>query len=103
MSVPKLQSVRGTRDMLPAEARLYRHVVDIAQTIGERYGFAEIATPIFEFTEVFKRTLGETSDVVNKEMYSFEDRGGEGITLRPNLPPGLRARLFPAGCSRSCR
>ena len=78
-----LQPVRGTHDLLPGEMRRHRRVVETARDVAERYGYLEISTPIFEFTEVFRRPLGETSDVVSKEMYSFADRGGEEITLRP--------------------
>ena len=78
-----LQPVRGTQDLLPEMARRHRHIMETARGIAERYGFAEIATPIFEFTEVFARPIGETSDIVAKEMYSFTDRGGDEITLRP--------------------
>lgn len=84
-----LQPVRGTHDILADEARLRRYIFDKAMKIAECYGFGEIATPIFEFTDVFSRTLGETSDVVNKEMYTFEDRGGESITLRPEFTAGI--------------
>lgn len=88
-----LQPVRGTHDLLPDEARRHRHVEETARAVCRRYGFGEIATPIFEFTEVFARTLGETSDVVTKEMYTFTDRGGESITLRPEGTAGV-ARAF---------
>ncbi|MBF0375671.1 MAG: histidine--tRNA ligase [Alphaproteobacteria bacterium] len=91
-----LQPVRGTHDLLPEEARRHRRVEDTAREIAERYGYGEIATPIFEFTEVFARTLGETSDVVTKEMYTFTDRGGESITLRPEGTAGV-ARAFISG------
>ncbi len=91
-----LQPVRGTRDILPDEQRRHRHIVEAAREVAERYGFAEIATPIFEFAEVFRRTLGETSDVVTKEMYTFTDRGGEEITLRPEYTAGI-ARAFISG------
>jgi histidyl-tRNA synthetase len=64
--------------------------------IASRYGYSEIATPIFEFTEVFSRTLGETSDIVTKEMYTFETKGGESITLRPEGTAGV-ARAFISG------
>jgi histidyl-tRNA synthetase len=84
-----LQPVRGTHDLLPEAARVQRHVVHTLQTVAENYGYQEIATPLFEFTEVFARTLGETSDVVSKEMYSFSDRGGESITLRPEGTAGV--------------
>lgn len=91
-----LQPVRGTHDLLPDEARRHRHVEEVARAIAERYGYGEISTPIFEFTEVFSRTLGDTSDVVTKEMYTFTDRGGEGITLRPEGTAGV-ARAFISG------
>jgi histidyl-tRNA synthetase len=92
----KLQPVRGTHDLLPNACAHYRHIVDSAREVAGRYGFAEIMTPIFEFSDVFHRTLGETSDVVAKETYTFEDRGGESITLRPELTAGI-ARAFIAG------
>lgn len=87
-----LQPVRGTKDLIGIDAALYRKVVDTAYGISLHYNFQEIHTPIFEFTDVFKRTLGETSDVVSKEMYTFEDRGGESLTLRPEgTAPVIRA------------
>lgn len=79
----KLQSVRGTHDLLPEEQRKHNYVLQTAQTWADRFGFSPMSTPIFEFSNVFKRTLGEASDIVNKEMYTFTDRGGEEITLRP--------------------
>ncbi len=91
--VSKLRPVRGTRDTWGEEARRATHVVDCFRSVCERYGFGEISTPIFEFSEVFRRTLGETSDVVSKEMYTFEDRGGEEITLRPENTAGI-ARAY---------
>lgn len=75
------------------DIRRHRHIEATALAISERYGYSEIATPIFEFTEVFTRTLGDTSDVVTKEMYTFETKGGEGITLRPENTAGV-ARAF---------
>ena len=89
----KLQPVRGTHDLLPDDMRIHRHIADTARCVAGLYGFEEIETPIFEFTEVFKRTLGDTSDVVSKETYSFEDRGGESLTLRPEFTAGV-ARAF---------
>lgn len=91
--MPALQPVRGTRDILPEDMRRYRRVVETARELCERYGYLEMATPIFEFTEVFSRPLGETSDVVSKEMYTFTDRGGEEITLRPEATAAV-ARAF---------
>ena len=87
-----LQPVRGTKDLIGTEATLYRKVVDTAYAVALRYNFQEIQTPLFEFSQVFQRTLGETSDVVSKEMYTFEDRGGESLTLRPEgTAPVVRA------------
>jgi histidyl-tRNA synthetase len=88
-----LKPVRGTQDILPEESRLYRHVEETAFSVAERYGFGEITTPIFEFSEVFSRTLGDTSDIITKEMYTFEDKGGDFITLRPEGTAGV-ARAF---------
>jgi len=92
----QLQPVRGTHDLLPEDARRHRRVEEIAFDIAGRYGFGEIVTPIFEFTEVFSRTLGEMSDVVTKEMYSFTDRSGDSITLRPEGTAAV-ARAFISG------
>ncbi|MDP7667754.1 MAG: ATP phosphoribosyltransferase regulatory subunit, partial [Rhodospirillales bacterium] len=73
--------------------RRHRAVEDAAWATARRYGFTEIATPVFEFTEVFARTLGETSDIVTKEMYTFADRSGDSVTLRPEFTAGV-ARAF---------
>jgi len=91
--VASLQPVRGTHDLLPEQNRLQDHIAQVARDIGELYGYHRMSTPIFEFTEVFARTLGDTSDVVTKEMYTFEDRGGEQITLRPEGTAGI-ARAY---------
>lgn len=91
-----LRPVRGTRDLVGEEMRAHRHVVETANRVASRYGYQEISTPIFEFVEVFARPLGETSDVVSKEMYVFEDRGGDRLTLRPEFTAGV-ARAFISG------
>ena len=91
-----LRPVRGTRDLVGDDMRAYRHVVETAHRVAACHGYQEIATPIFEFIEVFARPLGETSDVVSKEMYAFEDRGGERLTLRPEFTAGV-ARAFISG------
>ncbi len=85
----KLQPVRGTHDLLPDEYRRFAHVVGTARDVARLYGYREMATPIFEFTELFARGIGETTDVVSKEMYTFEDRGGESLTLRPEYTAGI--------------
>jgi histidyl-tRNA synthetase len=95
-----LQPVRGTHDILPDEMRRHRRVIDTARAVAERYGYLEMATPIFEFSEVFKRTLGDTSDIVTKEMYSFTDRGGEQLTLRPEATASVARALISGGLSQ---
>ena len=85
----KLQPVRGTHDLLPDEYRRFAHVIDTARDVARLYGYREMATPIFEFTELFARGIGETTDVVSKEMYTFTDRGGELLTLRPEYTAGI--------------
>ena len=79
----KLQSIRGVKDILPNEIWKWQWVEFIAHKIFPRYGFKEIRIPIFEDTRLFSRSIGETTDIVEKEMYTFEDRGGDSITLRP--------------------
>ena len=96
-----LQPVRGTQDLLPEAQRRHRAVIDTARRIAERYGYQEIATPIFEFTEVFARPIGETTDIVSKEMYSFKDRGGEEITLRPEYTAGIVRAILSNSLTQS--
>ena len=96
-----LQPVRGTRDLIGEEQRRHAHVVDTARRIAGLYGFDEWSTPIFEDTRVFSRTLGETSDVVTKEMYSFADRGGEQVTLRPEGTAAICRALVSNGLTQS--
>lgn len=97
----KLQPARGTKDIFADEYRLHQFVTDTAQAVGELYGFKPIATPIFEFTEVFKRTLGDTSDIVTKEMYTFETKGEDMVTLRPEFTAGLVRAVISNGLTQS--
>jgi histidyl-tRNA synthetase len=99
--VAALQPVRGTHDYLPEDSRANRAVEDIAKAVAERFGFGEIITPIFEFTEVFARTLGDTSDIVTKEMYTFEDRSGDRLTLRPENTAGVARAFISGGLAQS--
>src|SRR5271165_7210127 len=92
-----LQPVRGTQDLLPEAARRHRQVVETARATAELYSFAEMATPIFEFTEVFARPIGEHTDIVAKEMYTFNDRGGEEVTLRPENTAGVVRSVISNG------
>lgn len=85
----KVQCVRGTYDLYGAAKRKMKKVVEEASSVVEKYGFEEIETPIFEFTEVFAHNLGDTSDIVTKEMYCFNDKGGESLTLRPEGTAGV--------------
>ncbi|MEM6253004.1 MAG: histidine--tRNA ligase [Cyanobacteria bacterium P01_D01_bin.156] len=84
-----IQPLRGTRDILPNEISVWQHVEATAQDILQRAAYREIRPPMFEQTELFARGIGEATDVVGKEMYSFEDRGGRSITLRPEITAGL--------------
>lgn len=97
----KLQPVRGTQDLLPDTCRAFRALNDIAYQTASLYGYEEISTPIFEFSEVFHRTLGETSDMVSKETYTFEDRGGDSLTLRPEGTAGIVRALISNGLAQN--
>jgi histidyl-tRNA synthetase len=85
--------IRGTQDIFGAEAEAFVHVVETFERVRKLYRFRRVEMPVFEKTEVFSRSLGETTDVVAKEMYSFEDRGGESLTLRPEFTAGI-ARAY---------
>jgi histidyl-tRNA synthetase len=99
--VADIQPPRGTHDLIGEEQRRHRHVIETARTIAATYGFDEWSTPVFEDTRVFSRSLGETSDVVTKEMYTFTDRGGESITLRPEATAGICRALVTNGLTQS--
>src|SRR5213082_2109878 len=99
--MPELQPARGTQDLLPETMRRHRRVSDTAREQARLYGFAEIATPVFEFTEVFARPIGEHTDIVAKEMYTFHDRGGEEITLRPENTAGVVRAVLSNGLTQS--
>ncbi|HTZ69304.1 MAG TPA: histidine--tRNA ligase [Acetobacteraceae bacterium] len=96
-----LQPIRGTRDILGEDQRRHTQVVTAARSVAFTYGFDEWTTPIFEDTRVFARTLGETSDVVTKEMYSFVSRGGDNVTLRPENTAGICRALITNGLTQS--
>ena len=96
----KLQSVRGTHDHLPQDMRKFSNIITKAENISALYGFKPMATPIFEFSNVFKKTLGEGSDIVTKEMYTFNDKGGEEITLRPEGTAGIVRAIISNGLSQ---
>ncbi|KAA6183310.1 histidine--tRNA ligase [Thiohalocapsa marina] len=79
----KIQAIRGMHDVLPQQSPRWQFLEDRARAVLERYGYAEMRTPLVEVTELFKRSIGEVTDIVEKEMYSFEDRGGDNLALRP--------------------
>ena len=83
------QAIRGTQDIFGAEAEAFAHVVETFERVRKLYRFRRIEMPVFEKTEVFSRSIGETTDVVSKEMYSFDDRGGDSLTLRPEFTAGI--------------
>lgn len=93
MSTQTPQPIRGTQDIFGPDAEAFAFVVETFERVRKLYRFRRVEMPVFEKTAVFSRSLGETTDVVSKEMYSFEDRGGESLTLRPEFTAGI-ARAF---------
>ena len=88
------QAPRGTQDILPADSAKWQKMEDVMRQEAHLQGFGEIRTPVFEHTELFLRSVGETTDVVQKEMYTFKDKGDRSITLRPEGPAGGRRVCF---------
>ncbi|MEO1969372.1 MAG: histidine--tRNA ligase [Sphingomonadaceae bacterium] len=93
MSSKTPQAIRGTQDIFGADAEAFAFVVETFERVRKLYRFRRVEMPVFEKTEVFSRAIGETTDVVSKEMYSFEDRGGDSLTLRPEFTAGI-ARAY---------
>ncbi len=93
--------VRGMKDLYGSSAKKYGYIIDTASRIGEKYGYNEIKTPIVEATEVFHRSIGDETDVVSKEMYSFLDKGGESITLRPEGTAGVMRAIVSENLAQS--
>jgi histidyl-tRNA synthetase len=96
-----LQPVRGMHDLLPPEHRKHSYIIDAARKIAASYGFHEMATPLLEFKEVFKRTLGDVSDIVTKEMYEIVKRGDEELVLRPEATAGIARAVISNGLTQS--
>ena len=84
-----IQKLKGTRDILPKEVETWQYIENIAKELFEKYGYKEIRTPVIESLDLFQRGVGETTDVVQKEMYNFEDKGGRKIALRPEGTAGV--------------
>lgn len=87
----KIQAVRGMQDILPAQKAIHRHIEEVARSVLAGYGYQEIGLPVLEQTQLFKRLVGENTDIVEKEMYTFDDRNGDSLTMRPE---------GTAGCAR---
>ena len=81
----QIRTIKGTHDILPDETDRWQFLEKIIHDIGSMFGYQEIRTPIFEETKLFSRSVGEDTDIVSKEMYSWKDRDGTGLTLRPEL------------------
>ena len=95
------QPVRGTHDYIGAQARAYQKIMTTSLRVAQTYGYEEIMTPIFEQVQVFSRSLGDATDVVSKEMYVFEDRGGDHLALRPEGTAGVARALISNGLTQS--
>ena len=89
--------VRGTQDIFGDEQRRFAHVLGVFERVRALYCFQRVDIPVFEATEVFARSIGETTDVVSKEMYSFPDRGGDSLTLRPEFTAGIARAYLTEG------
>ena len=91
------KKLRGTEDVLPSESYRWQFLEEIMREQARVYGFSEIRTPVFENTQLFQRGVGETTDVVQKEMYTFDTKGGESVTLRPEGTAGAARALIENG------
>jgi histidyl-tRNA synthetase len=89
-----VSAIKGTHDILPKQAREWQRVEGVAKATFELYGYREIRTPVFEATELFEKGTGQTSDIVQKEMYTFTDKGGRSITLRPEYTPSVARAII---------
>jgi len=85
----KVKAVRGMRDLLPQKKAVFRFVEDQVRSIVSQYGYLEVGLPVIESTQLFSRLVGEGTDIVEKEMYTFADRNGDSLTLRPEGTAGL--------------
>lgn len=91
------KAIKGTKDVLPKDAYKNQYIESTALDVAERFGYKEIRTPVFEHTELFQRGVGDTTDVVQKEMYTFDDKGGRSITLRPEGTAGAARSYLENG------
>ena len=99
----QIQPMRGMNDVLPAESVLWQHLEGTVRELLLAYGYEEIRVPVVEHTELFKRAIGEYTDVVEKEMYTFTDQGGDSLTLRPEATAGMVRAMISNGLLRGAR
>ncbi len=99
----QIQPVRGVNDILPGEIAAWQHVEAVARGVLQAYGYEELRVPILEHTELFKRSIGEFTDIVEKEMYTFRDSGGDSLTLRPEATAGIARAAISNGMLRGQR
>jgi len=99
----QIQAIRGMNDVLPQEISAWQHFETVTRDLLSAYGYEEIRVPLLEHTELFKRAIGEHTDVVGKEMYTFTDRGGDSLTLRPEATAGIARALISNGMLRGAR
>jgi histidyl-tRNA synthetase len=99
----QIQPVRGMNDVLPADIVVWQHLERVARGVFEAYGYDEIRVPIVEHTELFQRSIGEYTDIVEKEMYTFQDTGGDSLTLRPEATAGIARAAISNGLLRGAR
>ena len=99
----QIQPVRGMNDVLPAEIGVWQHLERVARSVFEVYGYDEVRVPIVEHTELFQRSIGEYTDIVEKEMYTFDDTGGDSLTLRPEATAGIARAAISNGLLRGAR
>jgi histidyl-tRNA synthetase len=99
----QIQPVRGMNDVLPAEIGVWQHLERVARAVFEAYGYEELRVPIVEHTELFQRSIGEHTDIVEKEMYTFQDTGGDSLTLRPEATAGIARAAISNGMLRGAR
>ena len=99
----QLQAVRGMNDVLPAQIGAWQHLERVLGGLLRDYGYEEMRVPVVEHTELFKRSIGEYTDIVEKEMYTFEDTGGDSLTLRPEATAGIVRAVISNGLLRGAR
>src|SRR6185295_251583 len=99
----KLQAIRGMNDLLADQLPYWQRVEAAARELFADYGYREMRVPLVEHTELFKRSIGEHTDIVEKEMYTFEDSGGDSLTLRPEATAGIARAIIANGLLRGAR